>query len=295
LVRVQDKRVTRPPHAMIFGEIRLFLLAFLPFKNIEPADFQVEKPAKDVYSSLVSYLTVALLVGVFLLAYGLYPDRQISSAREFLTNLVPEDTTPGALLTSFFESLFYNAAFIGVVFVAFGWVLGAPISRLLGTIRLAVYPSVALLILLWCVLQVQDLSGGWLMVGYLTVGVWWWLDTIAVVIIFHILVRRRMGAHALHPALLPFIEASLGARALSIALQGESTVVDLPVPHWMLAYGPALLVVMMFVAQAAWKHRRFTHGLERALASPGSTGQTARFLACILFMAAGVAAFARFT
>lgn len=280
---------------MISEEIRLFLQAFVPFKNIEPVDFQVDKPEKDAYSGLVSYLTLALLVGVFVLAYGLYPDRQISNPQEFLTNLFPEDTRPSALLSAFFESLFYNAVFIGVVFVAFGWILGAPIWRMLGVIRLAVYTTVTLLILLWCVLQIQHLSGGWLMLGYLTVGVWWWLDMIAVVIIFYILVKRRMGAHALHPALLPLIEAALGARALSIALQGRSTVVDLPVPHWLLAYGPSLLVIMMFLARAAWKHRRFTHGLERARASPSSPGQTARFLACVVVMAAGVAAFARHT
>jgi hypothetical protein len=273
------------------GEIRLFLIAFLPFKNIEPIDEQVAKPEKDAYSGLVSYLSVMLIVGVFLLAYGLYPDRQVATAEDFLTNLLPQDSTPDALLSSFFQALFYNAVFIGVVFVAFGWLLGAPLSRLLGTIRLAVYTTVALLILLWGVLRVQSLTGGWLMLGYLTIGVWWWLDAIAVVIIYYILVKRRMGAHALHPALLPLIEAALGARALSIALQGKSTVVNLPVPQWLLAYGPAVLVVVMFGARAVWKQRRFVKGLERR--APARTSwQMTRFLACAAAMAVGVAGFA---
>jgi hypothetical protein len=213
--RAQNLRVRCPPHRPGYpqGDTVVFVGVFA-IQNIEPVDEHVRVPEKEKYSSVMSLMSKLLILGIFLLAYGLYTERQIVSVEDFLKNLLPQDTSPRALLSSYFQSLFFNAAFIGAVFLGFGWLLGAPISRLLRNMRFGVYAATALLVLLWCVLRIPELPFGWQVLAVLTIGIWFWLDIIAVVIIFYILAKRRMGAHDLHPALAPLIEASLGARAL---------------------------------------------------------------------------------
>lgn len=297
--------ISRMMHGF-WREVGLFLIAFLPLKNIEPVDEEVDSPEKDRYSSLVSFLSLALFVGIFMLAYGLYADQQTLTPAELLRNLVPKDTMPQALLASFFESMFYNAVFLGVAFVGFGLVLGVRIRYILGTIRLAVYNAVALLAYLWAVMHIfNGPDGGWKILGVLTIGVLFFFEVIAVVIIFHILIKRRMGADGYYQPLMPLLEAALGARALSIALRGNATIVNVPVPHWVVAYGPSLLVMIGFCAKAAWVQREYIKNEDRDTWHALSHNKRSRlnrakfrarvqlqhwlrFAACLLLMAVGV-------
>lgn len=118
-----------------------------------------------------------------------------------------------------------------------------------------------------------------------------------------------MGAQALHPTLLPLLEAALGVRALTITLQGNATIVNLPLPHWVVAYGPSLLVTILFCAQAIWVQRQHIKKLVQQAEAvqkqmPQRKRQSVhtvvvrphimRFAACLVLMAVGATVFSAY-
>ena len=308
-----EDRVVRWVEA-VFRELRVFLLAFFPIKNVEYVDFHVDERDKIGLSSVISYMGLVLFAGIFLLAYGLHADQQTLTPQELIGNLLPKDTAPAALLNSFFKAVAYNVAFMGLAFLGFGLVLGVSMHWLIRTIRLAVYNAVAVLVYLWAVGYVFDLPPGVeQLIGLPVVGILFVVETFSVVVIYVMLIKRRMGADGYQQPLMPMIEAALGARALCIALQGNATLVNVPLPHWMVAYGPSLIVIIGFCAQAAWVQRKHINllieqGDEWAALSHRQRSQVGReafnlrlqrqhwlrFGACILLMFVGAVVFSMY-
>lgn len=179
----QDQPISRRILGGIGREIRLIVVAFIPFKNIEPIDIEVKPQRKDPYGRAVSFGAAGCIIGIFVLAYGLYPDNQVANPVDVLRNLLPEDTSLDSLISAFAESVFYNAVFIGIVFVILGYTLGVPFTRLVWIIRLGIYSTIAQLTLMWCIVyNLQMPDGGWKFLAILTVGPWWWLHTISMFI-----------------------------------------------------------------------------------------------------------------
>ena len=264
--------------ALITGELKLLTWSLIPILNIKAVEDSVGEAIPRRFGCIVSVVSFGLIGLTYLIAYGLYSDQQTMTFGEVLVNALPADDIE-ATSNSVFGSMFYTAAWIAISMVIIGILLPLPLWEMLAPARVAVYNAAVIWLyylgLMWLIgLKEMNLKALIFCIAYVVE-----IPTAATVFIY--LIVRRMGADRYEMPVLALAEVGLGARALGIAMQGNATIVNLPAPHWVVAYGPALLLITAFGAVAI-------NQFDREVGQPGWQSLTGlRFLLCIGFMIGG--------
>lgn len=216
------------------------------------ANTKFPKPEED-NSEIAPIVQTVLVIALYFIAYAFYGSQQVIDAPTLFHNFVA-NFKPIALLNVAF--------FIMGLFIIYAYLLRVPARQLWAPLACIIMPfGLAIGAFLFLYLR-------WMAVGdpvadddvIIRLFAYWVMITslVGFTYILYRAIRTRLNAYLMHPVLTPLIELTLAAKALSIALQGQATVLMLPhIPSRMLVVALPMIMVAYYLTQTLAAHRAF--------------------------------------